>query len=820
MRHSRRLAGLFVLAALMTACGGDSTSPGPNPPPAPAPPPAPPPPPPPPPPPSPIEVVLDAAPVGPNGGTLKVSKSGSPLNGLTVTVPSGAYAGGTQWTIAEMKEVRPTLPAKTRQVGSTIRIRNGQGYAEAPFRLTIPVRVGRDSAVAAFFRDPSTGTLELMPVAARTDTSLVVITRHVSADQLLVPAGIHSIRLAPGDPASGELEILTVAAALVDLATEIRVDYRPGTDGWEFSNRGSLLARGGYCAGMSISSVYHHYARKNAHGALFGLYDEVSTLESDNPLGIRLASVIQDEIKWDVVQSEMIAQSVEAANESVGLVAGGAGWARLQMQTMALSMLITQRAQLLGIYMPDWEGGHSIVAQAVREGTVYITDPNEPGVERPLAFGNDAFTPFPFAQTAGVAQDIYTEVFVIGISAYLPLSKVADAWSRLDAETIGDAAAEFPPMLTQYRDPVRLDTLWLDLAGEIKTASSTLLMRSICGPCNNRALSMINNRAGTNIGGDPQTPKIGAEFPVVMGKSRLGLRQEIFVPAPDGTEPSFYVDFAWFDVDRVPFRLLRDRFQAIVGQEITWSVENGGLGGPGSTYRFTLGPHTPPVETPFTGATVTHRFPAKGVYAPKVELFDADGVRLAQATLNMVAQEGYHWRMECAEVKSDDPSTSFDGAQATAYQRWINSVSRLPGAPTDGFLSLMTPNTSREFGSFLVVAKPGQGAGAKALPLFPGDTTHSPKLDTRVYTGTARESPGGPAGFTRIYNGGVLDNIYGAKMLTSLRFEVSGQGWARGALSAGISGFAPRVTIRFYARQIWEPNPSPSPPCAFGNNWP
>ena len=118
-----------------------------------------------------------------------------------------------------------------------------------------------------------------------------------------------------------------------------------------------------------------------------------------------------------------------------------------------------------------------------------------------------------------------------------------------------------------------------------------------------------------------------------------------------------------------------------------------------------------------------------------------------------------------------------------------------------------------------MVTAAGQGASAKALPLFPADTTHSPKLEARVYIGSASESPGGPSGFSRNYGGSVLDNIFGTQMLVFMMMEVSNSGWARGTVRARVSGFSPAITLRFYARQIWEASPAPAPPCSFGNNW-
>jgi len=774
-------------------------------------------------------VVLDAVQVGPGGGTLRVTKAESPLRGLSITVPAGALAGGSQWTVTELKEVRPALPPKTRQIGPAIRIRNGQGVADRPFALTLPVRLGPDSAVAAFLRDPDSGTFELLPVAARTDTSLVVLTRHFSASRMALPAGTASLRAAAsGAPAAGEVEVILVGASLPDLQVEVRVGYRPGVDDWEFSNRSSLLAPNGYCAGMSIAAVYHYYARKSSHGALSGLYDEAPSFDSDNPGGIRLVSVIQDAIQWDVMQEEIIAQTLLATTAAHNQPAGGPSWTQLQMVTMALAMLVTERPQLIGIYMPNWQGGHSIVSQAVRSGELLVSDPNEPGVERALAFTPAGFTPFPFSQSVGAPVETYTDVFVLGMSAYIPVEEVAEAWSQLDAGTIGDA--EFPALVTQFREQVALDTVWQAFTGAITTASSTLLLRTFCQACPkvraapadpDRAVTLVLNQVGNTVAGDPDDLVPAAAFPVAVGTTKLGLRQDGLLPAnSQGQIRSAYIDFAWFEVVRVPFQLLRSRFQAILGQEVTWSVNNGGVGGPGSTYRWTFSGQAPPVETPFGTTSVVHRFPAIGVNRIKVELFDPAGKRLGVDSTSMVAAEGYHWRMECVELKSDAPHANFTAAQAAAYQRWITYATPLAASPHDGFLSLLTPTTFRSFAAFFTIAEPGQGATTKALPLFPADTIDSPKMVTRVYVGSAQEQPFGPAGIVRTVSGGVLDNIYGASTIVDNVFEISAQGWGRGLIRARINGFSRYVSLRYYARLIWEPNPAPAPPCTFGTGWP
>ncbi|MGE0439271.1 MAG: hypothetical protein AB7L66_04455 [Gemmatimonadales bacterium] len=824
MRRNYTLACLVVLAAVQVGCGGGDAAIAPNPP---APPPVLPPPPPPP-PPSPVEVVLEA-PLGPGGGTLKVAKAGSPLSGLTITVPGGAYPGTSQWSVSEMKEVRPTLPPKTRQVGATIRIRNGLGFAATPFRVAIPVRIGRDSAVAAFFRDPGTGTLELIPAAARTDSALVVVTQHVSAAQMVVPEGIGAAlrtAAAADEPPAGEVEIVLVGAALADLQVLIRTSFVPGVDDWDFVNRGSVLAPGGYCAGSTLSALHHHYTRKAAHGALNGRYDEVGTLDQDNPEGIRLASMVQVTGDWAGNAPRIRLQIIQEALAELRQSVGGPDWVVTQAATLALAMLTTGRAQALGIYDPNWENGHSIVAQAIEPngtgGRIYVSDPNVPGEERVIEFSSDAVTPFLFAANAERSPEPYSHLVVMGVSALVDFSRFESFWAQLEAKTIGDD--RFHPVTFEYRDPA--DTVWRPVAGPIKTGSGKVTFRTLCpgcvvgrGPASeniDRAFTGVYRIDGAYVGDDRDDTVPGTDVSLTLGAHRLGVSHRVSHDDP-AIKEWLFSHFSMADVERVPFRIQRDRFQAIIGQEITFSALNEGLGGPDSKYRFVLDADT--VETPFASPRAVHRFLTKGGHLAKLELLEPNGRRLAVDSLSLGISEGYHWRMECVDLDSDAPSGSFTGAQAGAYQRWVGNLERVAATPTDGFLSLLTPNTARQFGSFFVVTAAGQGATARALPLFPADSTHSPKLEARVYIGSAFETPGGRPGFSLTYGGAVRDNIYGAEMITRLEFAVSGQGWGRGTLRASVSGTSPEATIRFYARKIWEPNPAPAPPCTFGSDW-
>src|SRR5690606_33675606 len=116
-----------------------------------------------------------------------------------------------------------------RQVGPTIQIRNDQGFAQLPFRIEVPARIGPDSTLGAFFRDPATGKLEAIPILGVTDTSIVLLTQHVAADQmLLAPATSGVAAAATRAAAPGSVELVVVGAAVLDLRVRYNSSFLPG----------------------------------------------------------------------------------------------------------------------------------------------------------------------------------------------------------------------------------------------------------------------------------------------------------------------------------------------------------------------------------------------------------------------------------------------------------------------------------------------------------------------------------------------------------------------------------------------------------------
>ena len=652
-------------------------------------------------------VTLASGSIPGGGGVLTVNRPGHELDGLAITVPVGSYPQATQWAVAAL-EVEPTLPSGMVQVGPAMKISNGQAYSKEPFLITLPARVGPDTARAAFFYDPSSGIFELIPTVALTDSTVVVMTRHVSADQLLLPGGAGALRNGR-PPAFGEVVVVIVATP--DQAIHDRMDsgFRPGTDDWEFPNYGSHLEPGGFCTGSTLSAIYYHYALKSSRGSLNGRFDDIDGAWEDNSRGIRLASVLQNTMDWGAGSAGMDAISDSAT-------AQGVSWVYAQAASLSMSIKLTGRPQQVAIYKPDGSGGHAVIAFATQWGLFFIADPNEPGVERHIEYENAQFKPFPFSTNANEPGDMYDRVFVVGVTALVQVAKFKTDFQAFDDSTVGDA--HFLSTRLEYLDPA--DTVWTLVGDTIVTASDSLIFRTICPSCPwtrgptstppNRGLAMILDAAGAEVTSDTANSSKGAVHETTPGKTRIGL-VELGVAPINATKAVWgYQEFRWTVVNRVPFELEASAASGGAGDEIDFTVEANDLGTSLSEYHWDFGDGSAPLVT--TGdPEASHTFEGSGTFLVKVELRDTADVVRARDSVT-VAIGPMAWRLDSVGI---DVSGAAPGEwwEVEGVGKMTTLVARIIAVPTDG---LLIPKVGGSPGLHFLGAPAGTGTTMTSIP--------------------------------------------------------------------------------------------------------
>ncbi|MHB1328480.1 MAG: PKD domain-containing protein [Gemmatimonadales bacterium] len=701
-RIRQSIAVLCVLMVpLVLACSSPTTTTVPPPPPPPpvVPPPRP---------TAPPDTVLlvDRQSVPTSGGQIVVSKPGSALDGLTIRVPTGAYPGPTMWTVRTEPSIRPTLPAGVEQVGAAVRIGNGADYADSILTLTLPAPRGPDEVAAAFYYDPATGTFEFLPLIAAEQDRIRVATRHFSAARLLAarPASFRGAWASRAEP--GEAVVVVAKASAEALDEAVDTGFRPGADDWEFLNYGSYAAPGGFCSGATITAIHHFYTRKATLGPLFGMYDKVQGLWSDNPQGIRAASAVQGMIDYS--------QAGAVIDAAIDAGADNPGWMADQAAAAQLALKVTGAPQFFNILKADRSGSHAIVGYAQQGGTFQVADPNNPGQARQIEFRDQAWVPFSFSARTDLAGEPYAFLFPVGISAIISVHEVDGIWADVESGSAG--TGRFPGIAWEFRTPA--DTGWVELNGSaLIVGGDEVSFRALCQQCSraftgadpiDRVLLRLFSSSGAALGVDTVFAGAGPAVELKLGDQTVGLQADGPV---EGSGPEF-IDFQWLAVTRVPFELTANDSSVAVGTEVTFTLNTPVLGSSFDDYQWDFGDGSPAqvlqgkTEMPFT-------YEEAGRYTARVGLLDDDGRRIAVDSVTITVG------VQAWQVATSQRQSFFSGS-FPEFTAFMDAAVQAMDRPSDGFfIARSAPGGELEDVVLLWVER-GTGLQLQEVPTGPG----------------------------------------------------------------------------------------------------
>lgn len=661
-----------------------------------------------------ITLVTDVS-VPRTGGVVTVARPGSPLDGLRIVVPDSAYDGAAVFSIATRTVTPPALPVGYAQVGPALVVTNSQGTSTRPMAMTIPVTVSSpDSALAAFFFDSTTGTLELIPVAARTASTLTVVSRHFSSDKLLrrtsaariapVPATMRQLRTAAGySPAV----VIMVSVPTSRLNAVTTTGFTPGQDDWEYTNFGSITSPKGVCAGMSISAMYYFYALRGSQ-PLFGRYNLLATAQGrdyTNSAGLRLASVVQ----------RTSADAVSAWEGLVDLFAfvSTVPKARLHYQSVVMAMQVTHMPQLLFLYGDGL--AHAVVGYASQNGTVSFADPNAPGTSRMMEFANDAVVPFPFRSSGNSAPATVLRMETVGASVVIDDAALASLWQELANNVVGSAL--FPKAyLERFDEPTNTFVVIDTTKTTLVTNNEEFRVRTKCPESCEHAFRpdlLINTKVMDQSGnlladGGQRFARVTLE----RGLQRLGILEYGVYNSVGSVSWS---RFRWLYVNYEPVTITPISPLVAIESELTFTVTATALAPQVAKYTWEFNDATAPINT--NVPTASHTYARVGNFKAKVTLYDAANTMLGRdSTIVTVGTLPlYGWSLRTATVQSSTLPPGGIGRERSdtlAYNFATRVISNLTA----------TPSNSTIFVAGRAIAGPTCYAGAILDQAPPGAT--------------------------------------------------------------------------------------------------
>ena len=392
--------------------------------------------------------------IGAGGGSIKIARGGDPLDGLTITVPTGTYSADVAFTVSERAISGSSFGAGITPISPLISIDNGGVVAGGdPVLLTIPATVPAGATVVGLYYHGDGGMLDPLPVTSSDAGSVTLAAAHFSdiflalLDKAAIPATVDS-------------------------------GFRPGVDDWQFTNYGSYVAPGGHCEGQVDSEIWYYVNQRLGAGAspLYGLYDDnggdkTPTLWQDDSDGYRLASVVQAGPHTNPAAWKSYSDLDSSGTLTYNLLRLGIG--------------LTGEPQELAIWDAAEGHGHAIAVYRVTPTRVYVADPNYPGRLRTIAY--DAATgvlgPYSSGDSAGSIATggavSYTHFAFIPVEAAKSAATIAADWAEFENSTIGNTTFPAYGLEVWTGQDEGGNDIWKPLEKEYTTSDATLRVRLV-----------------------------------------------------------------------------------------------------------------------------------------------------------------------------------------------------------------------------------------------------------------------------------------------------------------------------------------------------
>ncbi|MEI6275078.1 MAG: FISUMP domain-containing protein [Prolixibacteraceae bacterium] len=657
-------------------------------------------------------VEISSASISTGGGSVKISKADTPLNGMEIVIPANSFASSRTFKVSSAEIKSHQFGPNFSPVSPMINISCDGGYAKELMSVTIPVKIAAGYFPLGFYFDETTGKLEGIPVKSYTSSSVTLLTRHfLPASQL--KSGSVTLKSAG---TGSNIIISSISESLLTGQPIIASGFKPGVDDWEFANRGSYIAYGGHCAGQNITAMWYYFEKKPTAGNLNNKFSDNPKLWQDDARGYRFCSVIQSDLEWDGMVAGMFAKYVDK-NPDLD---------QLKFYTTAGTMLITGEPQAIGIYRVKGTstdgtvqyGGHALICYqiAVSAGKMYISDPNFPGVEQTIQLKNKLFEPYIGKSEAGDVSMTYPFITYYAKTAVIEWPKIAARYGELQDNTIGTVPPyTFPEYTIWQKEGVAL----YGLKDGLVMTNDTLRTMVDCPTAENfynnvpgkkpipwTAFDVSGNRIDNYVG-------FGSGYVILKpGVNQIGYYIYGWRTASKNAVGDFndrFIDFKWITVNYIPLLIEPNPLNGEPSKEYTLTAKSKGGAPKVSKYTWDFGDGSSAV-TVQNDSTVKHTFAKTGTFSVKVELYNsANNSKLTEA-------------IGSAKIASNSGSGTFSYDGRTYAYKTIGTQTWM--VENLAYLPSVSPSTQKSSTSQLYYVSGYQGTDVTAAKTKANYTTY------------------------------------------------------------------------------------------------
>jgi hypothetical protein len=771
-----RLLIAIVAVVAVTACSDSNTSPKP--------------------PTNPSFDTLTTGSISSAGGTITVNKSGDPLNGLTLNVPSGAYDNTMDVTIGSTSNQNLPTANGIVPISPLVHVVTSTGgYAHGAIEFKIPVTVPANTFPVAVMYDSSTGALEPMTTIAYDGTSVTAITGHLSQPTIASPSAARiggssrvmaSVMASSASPDSLLVTFGVYAIPVSVLNQDWDTGFHPGTNDWEMRAFATEADSSSVVLGVGATELWYFNSQASST-PLNKRFAAVHNAPLSDTIGYHWVSQIDGQVS-NQVNSYLSSAYNRLTNSAVDADS-------LQFDQIRASFAIPtlNGGRSLPVFVDLQSAGintyYYLIAYKATGNQIYVADPVSPGDQnRFLQLTSTGMTPYvnpSYRNGVSFSKPLGTQ---LGLA--IPLPVLAASYPQAVAGTAG--ASLFPASGLYSWNGQLYDTLyvvdslrfWAQCAGCQYGFASTLSPAPSAKVATSFQIYTMSNGLVTDSIGSLSSNGllITATNPVPGTQKVIGLPLTSATSASEESSGSR----RWLDWHQVTIANLKGTVtlpadSVNVGETDTLKVTFvPNLLPSNVAYQWTFGDSTPTV-TVQNSASVPHTYAKGGRFTTSVKVIDnRNNQVIARVDTALKSNNVELWRMQSFTwlyttvngVVSDTakPALAFDIPAGVVPTFLALNGPPFPGGdyPEAGFGFAPTPDSAQQWPQ--VVPQPL--AISAPYGVFTGPTSYSNTGTTTsgTITGQAMGGSGGNTG------GFIVDLVKKGSVLSGyIKHQASGE---------------------------------------------
>jgi PKD repeat protein len=595
--------------------------------------------------------------IGSAGGSFRVDKPGSPIDGLTITLDPGTYPSEKEFIVSYAAINSHSLGDAFSPVSPLIRIENGGAYASRMMTVHVPIHRDSGSIAAAYYYDEKTGDLDAIPVAGSGNDYIDIAVMHFSA-----------------------FVVTQVQKQTLMRNGGFTTFFDPAVNGWSFYNEGTYPSTtGGICAGMSIGAAYLY---RGMHSSL-----HLRTYFDNDQLWFRTPDIWQDDATALKFATEVHMDFAAAGWDDTKLRPVINGWASDQFWSACYGLRLLNQPQMLYLDNPDnmQAGSHAVLVFGYtlnqQGGTLRVYDPNYMGLEGTISFdfSTNKFLPYQSANNAKALERgdtyYYTRILFIPITSLGNMQQLDAIWRKVADHTIGNNLfPAFQLYAVKKNDPGAAKVLLQDASGG-KTTMLPFEDFDVeivpAGGNGDFRLASYEMLDGTSVRVHDPIGPLHLEYATnnLIGISVFG--------KPAGSSLYWWAGYRWLKINKQLFWIEPQDTIVAVNTSVRFTARHNGTAPGAAQWEWDFGDGSG-VQKVSGDSTVVHTFTSEGAHAITLTLKNGStGVKLGEATTTVTVVRWTSIAITLVGMDYGDPSSTIkdDKGKDIPSISWGNKMS-------------------------------------------------------------------------------------------------------------------------------------------------